>query len=168
MFCFQLKKAIKDHYESGTLSCRIFLVFPFKQKFVNFTARVIVLFLGQYLKCGMDDNLPMHTWGTPGAHLGHNLGHTWGTSRAHLGHKAHLGHTSGTTTWGTPRAHLGHISGTSRAHLGQNHLGNTSDTPRTHLGHISGTSRAHLGQNHLRHGHSGNMNYNWATNLNNK
>ena len=48
-------------------------------------------------------NLPMHTWGTPGAHLGHNLGHTWGTSRAHLGHK------------------------------------------------------------HLRHGHSGNMNYNWAT-----
>ena len=68
-----------------------------------------------YVKSGELGNLSMHTWGTPGAHLGHNLGHTWGTSRAHLGQKAHLGHTSGTTTWGTPRAHLGHISGTSRA-----------------------------------------------------
>ena len=94
----------------------------------------------------------MHTWGTPGAHLGHNLGHTWGTSRAHLGHKAHLGHISGTTTWGTPRAHLGHISGTSRA-----------QPPGAHLGHTWGTPRAHLGHKHLRHGHSGNMNYNWAT-----
>ena len=76
---------------------------------------------------------------TPGAHLGHNLGHTWGTSRAHLGHKAHLGHTSGTTTWGTPRAHLGHISGTSRAKPPGAHLGHTSGTPRAHLGHTSGT-----------------------------
>ena len=114
-------------------------------------------------------NLPMHTWGTPGAHLGHNLGHTWGTSRAQLGNLP-MGHT-----WGTPgaqsRAHLGHISGTPRAQstpLGHNHLGHTSGTPRAHLGHISGTTtwgtpRAHLGHKHLRHGHSGNMNYNWAT-----
>ena len=73
---------------------------------------------------------------TPGAHLGH----TWGTISGTPG--AHLGHTSGTKhTWGTSRA----------------------QPPGAHLGHTSGTPRAHLGHKHLRHGHSGNMNYNWAT-----
>ena len=83
----------------------------------------------------------MHTWGTPGAQSRAHLGHISGTPRAQSTPGAHLGHN-----------HLGHTSGTSRAHLGHNHLGHTWGTPRAHLGH-----------KHLRHGHSGNMNYNWAT-----
>ena len=59
-------------------------------------------------------NLPMHTWGTPGAHLGH----TWGLPGmmcprcalcpTRCARDVHLGHTWGTKhTWGT------HISGTT-------------------------------------------------------
>ena len=89
---------------------------------------------------------------TPGAHLGHTWGTISGIPRAHLGHTSGTKHTWGTSRAQPPGAHLGHTSGTSRAHLGHNHLGHTWGTPRAHLGH-----------KHLRHGHSGNMNYNWAT-----